>query len=86
MNLLMRMEQLAWSFWETLPTANMSACLKMVIRPSRNCHFDKENSDEPSDLEAIFRQSHVKTHGGKARTAHRFPQRKSIPMTPVDPS
>ena len=26
----------------------------------------------------------VKSHGGKA--THRFPQRKSIPMTPVDPS
>ena len=43
----------------------------MVVRPPRNCHFDKEDSDEPSDLEAIFRQSHVKSHGGKA--THRFP-------------
>ena len=32
---------------------------------------------------AIFRQSHVKSHGGKA--TQRFPQRKSIPMIPVDP-
>jgi len=61
MNLLMQMEQLAWSCWEIFCPlyANMSASLKMVVQPSRNCHFDKENSDEPSDLEAIFRQSHV---------------------------
>ena len=59
---------ICWCRWSNLPGhvgrfcplyANMSASLKMVVQPSRNCHFDKENSDEPSDLEAIFRQSHV---------------------------